>query len=157
MKKIVVFALIAILLVECKKVHPNNSPNSVQASIFGNWELNKVTNYFYDAAGLRDSNALAFPIPPNNDRYGYQFNSDNTWEQLFLSNNPAVVSASGTFVTTSDSSFTLLYPAASPSRMNEPCKIILLTNSQFIFSKQLQTVFNGTDSGYIKRIFTLSR
>lgn len=46
MKKIVGFVLIAFLLAACKKVHTNNSPSSVQTSIVGNWELNKVATFF---------------------------------------------------------------------------------------------------------------
>lgn len=157
MKKVLVCVVFACALAACKKNQTNNPPVSGPTSIVGNWELNKVTSYFIDSTGVRDSDAIAFPIPPNNDRYGYQFNPDDTWKQLFLSTTPATVSAIGTYANTSDSTFTLFYPGASPARIAEPCKILLLTNTQFIFSKQQATLFNGIDSGYIKRVFILSR
>lgn len=156
-KTIIGFALSAVLLAACHKNQVTPATATGQPSIVGNWNVDAITSYSYDAAGLRDSSFYIYPGLPNNDYYSFRFNADNSWVELFSSSSqgPLHTAASGDYTITSDSSFTLLYPGAITNSMNEPCTILTLTNNLFIFSKQRATVFNGTDPGYIKYVFRL--
>jgi len=157
MKKVLLtLTLCSILAAACKKHYPL-APQG-QPSILGEWRVTSISTYNYDATGLRDSSLYSYS-GPNSDKYTFDFNNDHSWTELFSVSpqDPLHVAANGIYSITSDTSFTLMYPSASITRMNEPCKIQSLTNVLFIFSKQLPTVFNGTDPGYIKYVFRLSR
>ena len=87
----------------------------------------------------------------------FQFNDDYSWSESLVVRLDTNVVAKGIYSYTSNNTFNLIYPDASPARKKEPCNIISLTNTSFIFSKQLPTVFNGTDPGYIKYVFRLTK
>jgi hypothetical protein len=156
-KAFIGLVLSSISLIACKKYHPLMPQG--QPSISGTWMVNSVTTYYYDAAGLRGSNTYNYSGGPGNPRYNFDFNTDQSWDESYSasSQDPLHLIASGTYAVTSDSSFTLVYPNASPATTNEPCKILSLENNLFVFSKQLTTVFNGTDPGYIQYVFHLSK
>jgi hypothetical protein len=158
-KRFAGFVVTAILLAACNK-HENNPVVSPGLSIVGNWNVDSVTTYFYDSAGLRGSE-INYPSPfvPDIYRYSFRFYADNTWVDSLSSSQQGylLLASNGTYSITSDSSFILVYPDATPGRQNESCTIISLTTALFIFSKQLATVFSGTDSGYIKYVFKLTK
>jgi hypothetical protein len=158
-KTIICLVLAVIVFAACRKNQINPTMPTGQPSVIGNWNVETITTYMYDASGLRDSTIYTYPAMSGNDHYSFRFNTDDSWVESFSSSSqdPLHIAANGTYTITSDSSFTLLYPAATITRMSEPCKIVSLTNDLFIFSKQLATVFNGTDPGYIKYVFRLTK
>lgn len=149
--------LAAVLLMACHKDHTGSQGPS-QLSIVGKWNIDTVTTYFYDSTGLREKGVHAYPVGAPDYPYHFLFNNDNSFmESIHLPSDSDYVAATGTYSFTSDSSFTLTYPTAAAGKDVEPCKIISLTNTSFVFSKQLATVFNGTDPGYIKYVYQLTR
>jgi len=147
-----------IFLVACSK-EGNHSMPPANLSIAGKWNLDSVHVYFYNAALSLDSSEIAYPlqIPPGlYYPYYFQFNDDYSWTESLVVRMDTNIVAKGTYSYTSDSSFNLMYPDANPTRSDEPCKIVSLTNTSLIFSKMLPTVFNGTDSGYIKLVYRLT-
>ncbi len=157
-KTIFGFALSAILLSACKKDQHNPVMGPGQYSIIGEWNVDSVTTYFYDSTDLREMGVHVYPAGAPDYPYRFRFNMDNSWtESLHLPADSDYVAANGTYNFTSDSSFTLTYVSAVAGKETEPCKIITLTGSSFVFSKQLSTVFNGTDPGYIKYVYQLTR
>jgi len=153
-KTIVGFLLFIMLIAACRKNHVK--PMTATSSIIGQWTINDVTSFFYDSMGLRGT-VHNYPTAGNNIFFRYQFNNDQTWSQSFSSSlqGPFQLSSSGTYVITSDSTFTLFNPNAIPAQMTIPCTISSLTGTEMIFSTKEPTLFNGTDSGYIKAIFRL--
>jgi hypothetical protein len=119
--------------------------------------VDTVNIYFYNSAGLFDSSLMGYPIAGLNYPLYFQFNDDSSWSESLVAGSDTSIVAEGTYSYTSGNAFTLVYPFASPARKDEPCDIISLTNSSFVFSKKRSTVFNGTDSGYIKYLFRLKR
>jgi hypothetical protein len=90
--------------------------------------------------------------------YHLEINDDYSWvESLHIAADSNYIAATGTYIITSDSTFTLMYVAAVSGKEIEPCEILSLTSTSFVFSKQLTTVFNGTDAGYIKYVYKLNR
>ena len=159
MKKIIAgFVVTAMLVIACRKEKANPSMPPGQPSMVGKWKVDSVITYFYDTAGLRGSN-VAYPGIPDIFTYNFQFNTDNSWnESFFISPQDTIyVLAKGTYITTSDSTFTLLNPDATPGTMSEACKELSLTSHLFIFSKDRPTIFNGNDPGFIRYVFRLTR
>jgi hypothetical protein len=158
MKKTVIGVVLAvILLVACSKNQPDRTVLPGNPSIAGKWNVNTVNLYFYNATGLLDSSEIGYPVADLEYPLYFQFNGDSSWLESLVVNLDTTVVAKGIYSYTSNNSFNLIYPDASPSRKDEPCNIVSLTNDSFIFSKQLPTVFNGTDPGYIKYVFRLSK
>jgi hypothetical protein len=158
MKKFVVFVLSVLLLGACNKDRLNHDAGSGQPAIVGKWNVDTLTTYFYDSSGLFELGEHVYPAGAPDFPYRFQFNDDDSWiESSHFPADPDYIAANGTYTITSDSTFTLMYVTAVSSREIEPCKIISLTSTSFIFSKQLTTVFNGTDPGYIKYVFKLSK
>lgn len=141
--------LSAILLAACHK--SQNAPPPPPATIAGNWNIDSVTTYFYDSAGLRNPGAKGYAFPG----YYFRFNADNSWVETLQDTSTNSGISGGTYTVTSDSTFTLLYANAPANTAVAPCKISLLTHTTFIFSKQLPTLFNGVTPGYIKYVFRL--
>lgn len=158
MKKMIIsLCLSVVLFVACHKGH-TNTPTSMQPSFIGKWNIDTVTTYFYDSTGLRQKGVHVYPAGAPDYPYRFQFNTDSSFiETMHLPSNPEYIVTSGTYSFTSDSSFTLTYPSAVAGKEVEPCKIILVSNTSFVFSKQLATIFNGTEPGYIKYVYQLSR
>jgi hypothetical protein len=157
MKKIVIGLIPAVIfLVACNK---NNNPpiSSANPSIAGRWNVDTVTISFYNSAGLFDSSEIGYPTVGINDSLYFQFNEDSSWFESLVAGVDTTIITEGTYSYTSPNSFTLVYPTASPTRKMEPCNIISLTNTSFIFSKQRQTVFNGINPGSIKYLFRLRK
>lgn len=150
--------VLAVLVVGCHK--PPVTTNPSPTSIVGRWNIDTVTTFFYDSTGLRGSE-VGFPVPllPDLYRSTFQFKADGSWTDSLTSTTQGYLleASKGVYTITSDTSFTLFYPDATPARMNEPCHIVSLTNNAFIFTKQIASVFNGTDPGYTKYVFKLSR
>lgn len=159
MKKIIIaFALPVIVLAACHTDHNNFPMPPGQLSIIGKWNVDSVTTYFYDSSGLRNLGVHVYPAGAPDYPYHFQFYNDHSFiESLHLSTDSDYTAASGTFTFISDSAFNLIYPTATSGRDVEPCNIISLTGTSFIFSKKLSTVFNGTDSGYIKYVYRLTK
>ena len=126
-------------------------------SIAGKWNVNSVNIYFYNAAGLLDSSEIGYPIADLEYPLYFQFNEDYSWSESLVERLDTSIVANGTYNYTSNDTFNLIYPNASPTRKDEPCNIISLTNTSFIFSKRLPTIFNGTYPGYIKYVFRLTK
>ncbi|GAA4087225.1 hypothetical protein [Mucilaginibacter panaciglaebae] len=162
------FMLLLVGLIGCHKnqVDPSQRSTSTEkppvinightGSIAGKWYIDTVTTLFYDATGLRNSGNHAYPYFGD---YYFLFNTDSSWVESLSSvpdslRNEGMVSE-GTYWLTSDSTFTLIYPKASPGRINEACQILYFSNKLFIFSKQLPTIYNGVDTGHIKYVFRL--
>jgi hypothetical protein len=157
-KSFVVFALSALLLGACNKDRLNQESGSDQTTIVGKWNVDTLTTYFYDSSGLRDLGVHIYPAGAPDFPYRFQFNDDDTWtESSHFPTDPDYIAANGTYTITSDSTFTLMYVTAVSSREIEPCKILSLTSTSLVFSKQLTTVFDGTDPGYIKYVFKLTK
>jgi len=158
MKKTVIGPILAaIFLVACSKNKDNRIVSPLQASIAGRWTVDTVTISFYNGSGLFDSTIIGYPIAGINDPLYFQFEEDSTWFESLVGGSDTTVVTEGTYSYSSSNAFTLMYPNASPTRKNEPCSIISLTNTSFIFSKQRSTVFNGTDPGSIKYVFRLRK
>ena len=150
------FILAIILLISCSK--SNNSPiSTANQSIAGQWKLDSVTLSFYNAAGQFDSSEIGYPLVGTNDSLYFQFNEDSNWFESLVAGVDTIIVTEGTYSFKSGNSFTLSYPNASPTRQNEPCNIISLTNTSFVFSKQRQAVFNGTNPGTITYVFKLRK
>ena len=157
-KTIFGFTLSVILLSACKKDQPNPVAGPGQYSIVGEWNVDTLTTYFYDSTGLREKGVHVYPAGAPDYPYHFRFNNDDSWvESLHLPSDSDYVAANGTYTFTSDSAFSLTYVTAVLTKETEQCKIISLTNTSFVFSKQLSTVFNGTDPGYIKYVYQLTR
>jgi hypothetical protein len=154
MTKIVAFIfLLALSLAACtRSSSPPGNPFPGQPSIVGKWTIINVTTYAYDSAGLRNNGVQVYPGQPY---YFYQFNADKSWLESLVPDSLSDLGITGTYAVTSDSTFTLTnLKAITP---NTPCSILYLTDTSFSFSHQHSTVFNGTDSGYIKYVFHLRK
>jgi hypothetical protein len=147
----------AIFLAACNKNKDNGAMSPGHLSITGKWNVDSVTTYFYNAAGQLDSSEIAYPIATPQTYYPlyFKFNADYSWSEALIVRVDTAIVSKGTYSYTSDSTFDLMYPDATPARKDQPCKIVSLTNSLFSFSELYPTVFNGTDSGYIKHVFKL--
>ena len=157
-KTIIGFILPVILLAACHKDQGNPVIPAGQLSFVGKWNVDSVTTYFYDSSGLRDMGVHVYPAGAPDYPYHFQFYNDHGFvESLHLSTDSDYIAATGTYSFTSDSTFTLTYPTAVSGRDVEPCSIISLTGISFVFSKKLSTVFNGTNSGYIKYVYQLTK
>jgi hypothetical protein len=157
--KFAAFVIVTVLLLACHK-HENNMVGQAEShSMVGNWNVDTLSAYFYDAAGFRGSET-AFPIPGLDIyRYNYQFNADRSWVDSISSKLQGYLLAvsKGTYDLTSDSSFNLFYQDTLITPRMQPCHIVSLTSHLFIFSLQRAAVFNGRDSGYTKYVFRLSK
>ena len=158
MKNTVIGCLIsAMVLVSCHK-NPATPSSPVQPSMLGLWNLDSVATYFYDATGLTLKGVHVYQEGAPDYPYRFQFNPDYSWvESVHFATDPNFIATHGTFTLPLDSNFTLIYQDATASRQIEPCKVLLLTNSRFSFSKRLATVFNGTEPGYIEYVYGLTR
>jgi len=156
-KTIIGILLPVIILIACKKNGGDRVVPPGQLSIAGKWNVDSVNVFFYDAAGSLDSSEIGYPIADLKYALYFQFNGDQSWSESLAAGSDTTVVAEGTYSYTSNNTFDLTYPNANPARKIEPCKIISLTNGSFIFSKQLPTVFNGTQPGYIKYLFRLTK
>jgi hypothetical protein len=158
MKRTVVgLILAAIVLLACNKNKDNHVVTPEPPSITGTWSVDTVTVNFYDAAGVFDSSIIGYPIAGLNEPLYFQFNEDSSWSESLVDHSDTTVVTEGIYSYTSANSFTLVYPNATPTRKNEPCDILSLTRSSFVFSKQRPTVFNGTFPGNIKYVFKLKK
>ncbi len=156
-KAVIVFFISSILLAACHKYQTDPS-NHAQPSIVGTWNVDTLTTYFYDSAGLHEMGVHVYPAGAPDHPYRFRFNDDYSWvESLHSPSDPDYIAANGTYTITSDSTFTLMYVTAVGGKEIEPCKILSLTGTSFVFSKQLTTVFNGTVPGYIKYVFQLTK
>jgi hypothetical protein len=146
-----------IFLAACSKNKDNSAMSPGGVSITGKWNVDSVFTYFYNAAGSLDSSEVAYPISIPGIYYPlyFKFNNDYSWSEALIVRVDTTIVSKGTYSYTSDSTFDLMYPDATPARKDQPCKIISLTNSLFSFSELYPTVFNGTDPGYIKHVFKL--
>ena len=157
MKKTAIgFILPIIFLIACKK-NGNPAVPQAQGSIVGTWQVDSVHVYFYNASGVLDSSEIGYPVKDLQYPLFFQFNDDHTWSEGLLANADTTIVAKGTYSDISNNMFNLMYPDASPVKQNEPCNIISLTNTSFIFSKQLPAVFNGRDPGSVKYVFRLTK
>ncbi|HWC54450.1 MAG TPA: hypothetical protein VG676_12770 [Chitinophagaceae bacterium] len=157
-KTIIGLILPVIFLAACHNDHNNVPIPPGQLSIVGKWNVDSVTTYFYDSSGLLQMGVHVYPAGAPDYPYHFQFNNDHSFvESLHLSTDSDYTAAAGTYTFASDSAFTLIYPTASAGRDVEPCSIISLTGTSFVFSKKLATVFNGTDPGYIKYVYQLTK
>ncbi len=149
------FLLAAIYLLACNRnmtspKPPDNPAASGKYSVVGTWKIDSVISYFYDASGFRGKEAY-----PGPQWLYFHFNSDNTWAQTSTAD-PAPPSVSGgTYVRTSDSTFTLV--STGGINPNAACKILSLSDKVFVFSRQDSTLFDGQTRGYIRRVFGLSK
>ena len=149
--------VLAFLLEACHKDH-SNAPNPVPTSIIGKWNIDTVTTYFYDASGLREKGVHIYGIGAPDYPYRFQFDNDGSFmETMHLPSNSDYTVSKGSYSFTSDSNFTITYPTAVAGKEVEPCELILLNPTSFVFSKKLATVFNGTEPGYIKYVYQLTR
>ena len=158
MKKTVIgIVLPVIFLVACKKNEGDQAVPPGHPSIAGKWNVDSVNIYFYNAAGFPDSSEIGYPVADLKYPLYFQFNDDHSWSESLVLRSDTDVVAKGTYIYTSSNTFNLIYPDANPTRKEEPCNIISLTNTSFIFSKRRQTVFNGADPGNIKYVFRLTK
>jgi hypothetical protein len=153
-RRTIYFILLVTLSTACHKNHSPGMPNPGQtpggASILGRWNLVSVTTYAYDSAGLRNNGVMTYPGPAGSY---FQFNTDGSWVESLVPDTLGNPASSGTYKVTSDTSFVLSNPKAA----DETCKILNLSASQFLFTHQRPTAFNGTDSGYIKYQISLTK
>jgi len=156
-RTVVGLILPAIILVACSKNKDNRVISPEPSSIAGKWNVDTVRVYFYSGAGVFDSSVIGYPVVGLNEPLYFQFNEDSSWSESLVDHSDTIVVTEGIYSYTSANSFTLVYPNASPTRKNEPCDIISLTSSSFVFSKQRPTVFNGTEPGNIKYVFKLKK
>jgi len=158
MKKTVIdLVLPVIFLVACNKNKGSQAVPPGHASIAGKWNVDTVNLYFYNAAELLDSSEIGYPMAYLEYPLYFQFNDDYTWSESLVVRLDSNVVDEGTYSYTSNKTFNLIYPDANPARKDEPCDIISLTNTSFIFSKRLPTVFNGTSPGYVKYVFRFTK
>ena len=158
MKKTAIGLILSVMiLVACSKNKDNRIISRGQLSIAGKWTVDTVSLSFYNSSGLFDSSIIGYPIAGINDPLYFQFNEDSSWFESLVAGSDTTIVTEGTYSYTSSNAFTLMYPNASPTRKNEPCSIISLTGTSFVFSKQRATVFNGTDPGSIKYVFRLRK
>jgi len=146
------FILLTLTLAACNKHQGDQNSQTGQSNIVGKWNIESVTTYAYDSAGLRNNGVQVYTGQPF---YYFQFNADKSWVESLVPDSTANLGITGTYVLTSDSTFDLVNPKATPPAT--PCKILTLTSSRFAFSHQHLTAFNGTDSGYIKYVFQLKK
>jgi hypothetical protein len=156
-KTFIGLVLPVIFLVACSKNEGDHAVPPGHPSIAGKWNVDSVNIDFYNAAGLLDSSEIGYPVADLKDPLYFQFNNDYSWSESLILRSDTDVVAKGIYNYTSNNTFNLTYPDASPARKEEPCNIISLTNTSFIFSKRRITVFNGTDPGYVKYVFRLTK
>ncbi len=156
-KALIGLTLPFIFLAACKKNNDNGAMSPGGVSITGKWNVDSVFTYFYNSAGSLDSSQISYPISIPGIYYPvyFKFNNDYSWSEAVIVRVDTTIVSKGTYSYTSDSTFDLKYPGATPAMKDQPCRIISLTNSLFSFSELYPTVFNGTDSGYIKNVFKL--
>jgi hypothetical protein len=158
MKKIFTGIVLSVLfLIACNKNGGDRVVPPGQLSIAGKWNVDSVNVFFFDATGSLDSSEIGYPIADLKYPLYFQFNGDQSWSESLAAGLDTTVVAEGIYNYASNNTFTLIYPDANPARKVEPCKIISLSNSSFIFSKQVSTIFNGTEPGYIKYVFRLTK
>jgi len=149
------FLLAAIYLLACNRSmnrpgSPVNPPAPGKYSMAGTWKIDSVISYFYDASGLRGKEAY-----PGPQWLYFHFNSDNTWAQTSTADPSPPWVSYGTYVRTSDSTFTMVSTGGvNPSA---GCKILSLSDQVFVFSRQDSTLFDGQTPGYVRRVFGLSK
>ena len=147
----------AVVLIACHK-NQLNPVTRLSQPIVGKWNVDTLTTYFYDSGRLLQMDVHVYPVGAPDYPYRFQFNNDLSWTESFHSpGDPDYVAANGTYSFNSDTTFILMYVAAAAGKQVEPCKIISVTDTSFVFSKELRTFFNGTDPGYIKYVFQLTR
>lgn len=157
MKQLLLFlGLSAVVLIACKKHQDNPPVRGVQATVVGQWKLDSVTTYFYNANGsLRPNGVNTYPGEPG---WFMVFNTDKSWQEIVNQVNQIIVpeaDVEGTYTFTSDSTFTLSIPKATTTDF--PCKIFSLSQSAFVYSKRWVTTFNGTEPGYIDYVYHLTK
>ena len=158
MKKTAIGIILPVIfLMACNKNGNDPAVPPTQGSIAGKWNVDSVHVYFYNASGQLDSSEIGYPVEDLQYPLYFQFNVDHTWLEALVANADTTTVAKGTYTDASDNTFNLKYPDASPARQDELCNVISLTNTSFIFSKQLPTVFNGRDPGSIKYVFRLTK
>ena len=158
MKKTAIGLILSVIfLIACKKNGSDPTVPPTQGSIAGTWKVDSVHVYFYNASGQLDSSEIGYPVEDLEYLLYFKFNDDQTWSEALVISADTTIAAKGTYSYTSDSTFDLVYPDARPAKRDELCNIISLANTSFVFSKQLPTVFNGTDPGSIKYVFRLTK
>lgn len=158
MKKTAISLILPVIFfIACKKNQNDPAVPPGQESIAGTWMVDSVRVYFYNASGLLDSSEIGYPAEGLQYPLYFQFNDDHSWSEALVAGADTTIVAKGTYSSASNNMFNLMYPDANPAKQNEPCNILSLTNTSFIFSKQLPTVFNGRDPGSIKYVFRLTK
>lgn len=149
MKAIFGLTLLIILFAACKKANTGSTQGG--NAITGKWKIITVTVIPHDSLGVAMNSGADYTQPS----YVYfQFNADLTWLENESPNSPPA-GEHGNYVLHSNTGFTLVNAnlPASP----EECKIISLTNSDFVFSHTEPTKFNGVTPGFLEYVFRLQK
>lgn len=152
-KTAALFIASCILVAACHK-YDHGPALPARGAMAGSWRIDSVTTYFYDSTGINSIGVQGYGHFPG---YIFTFNPDSSWVETMQDSTLTQGISNGTYTITSDSTFTLLIPNATPSTAVEPCKIVSLTGTLFIFSTLKRRLVNGTASEYIKYVFRLLR
>jgi hypothetical protein len=72
------FLISIVLLAACHK-YQTSPGNHAQPSIVGKWNVDTVTTYFYDSAGLREMGVHVYPAGAPDYPYHLEINNDYSW------------------------------------------------------------------------------
>ena len=148
MRKIFILIAFTIAFAACKK-HQISSQAPI---ITGKWHIVSVTLIPLDSTGNVMNQGTIYPEP---DRYFFQFNNNNSWNETLSADPGSNIGESGSYVMHGDTSFTLININAPANAVE--CHITTLTAFSFVFAFQRPTLFNGTTPGYLKYIFELRK
>lgn len=158
MKKTVsAFLISALFLTACHKSQIN-PPVLVEPFIVGKWNVDTLTTYFTGSNGLLLKRDHAYPVGAPDYPYSFEFKNDHSViESMHLPTDANYIVVDGAYSFTSDSSFTRTYVSPVSGVNVEACKILFLSNSSLVFSRELITIFNGNDPGTIRYVYKLTR
>lgn len=143
----------ALVLASCSKKPYGMTPahSTTTQAMVGKWTIDSVVTIAYDLNG-NVLNGSGHVFVDSTNSY-FQFNADATWRESLLPDSLADAGLNGQYTVTSDTTFTI----SGSNRTDEPCRIVSLSDSVFIFSHQRSADFNGMIPGFLQYVFHMSK
>jgi len=152
MKRIFILGLLVITLAACKKTQILTPPVQTGNKIAGKWTIISVTVIPRDSTNQPINSGTVYPEP---SYYYFQFNTDNSWVESLSPTTDDSLGESGNYVLHADTGFTLINVNLPSSPVE--CKIVSITDTAFVFTRQRPTKFNGVTPGYLEYLFKLKK
>jgi len=142
--------LVLITFTACKKPKPE-LPVTASNKMVGKWHIQSVTVIPRDSLGNIMHPGTTYPEP---SYYYYHFNNNGTWLEVVSPDPPANPGETGNYILHADTSFGLTY-AGAPALPPVEFKIVSISDTSFVFTRQKATLYNGVTRGYLEYIFKL--